>query len=487
MLPTSLVAQNYKPTVEGQESYYIKPDGEIKGIKTNQVSISGNDTILNNFHTFKYDTSYCPPDFKSGSIHASNAYSPSWLGKDIILKPNGEVNLTNHDDEIITLHTWAGYGTSWNAFDLQGGNYIEASVTSITQSNVLGNIDSIKTIALQAKNNQGTNISHPINGSEIKLGKNSGFVQLFSFLEFPDNTDSYIITDQTKLARRDVYDFNIGDVIQVKIEDYYGGQPFDTLAYVTKTILSKTYSQGQETVEYSIQQDYLIYRSYYDYQNTHQTVYLPQETYSETVTVMYDSLSSYIDENMPEEVGFKYWPTNNKDYPYYYHLFAPDTICSRVSMELYNLLGFIDNTQPDTCWYQHLDGETPITVYIKELGEYRHEYGNFHQYHETPIYYKQGGEICGSLVTGTKEQVPPLEIQISIYPNPASNELNIMLTQPILDATLNIYDTVGKLVLSKQNVNGNQLRFDLGLESGVYFVHVSAKNHKTFARKIIVR
>jgi hypothetical protein len=64
-----------------------------------------------------------------------------------------------------------------------------------------------------------------------------------------------------------------------------------------------------------------------------------------------------------------------------------------------------------------------------------------------------------------------------IYPNPATNEVNIELnsTSDILEAT--VYNTLGAVVVSKIKISENNKKLDVSLlDSGVYFIELQDKD-----------
>lgn len=74
---------------------------------------------------------------------------------------------------------------SWKMMDLGGDNMLEATVQSISITQVLGIDDSVKKIVLQAKDVNGNNITHLFNGKSFSIGKSSGLVSGYSFFIFP--------------------------------------------------------------------------------------------------------------------------------------------------------------------------------------------------------------------------------------------------------------------------------------------------------------
>ena len=67
---------------------------------------------------------------------------------------------------------------------------------------------------------------------------------------------------------------------------------------------------------------------------------------------------------------------------------------------------------------------------------------------------------------------------ISIYPNPTKEILNIDLIVPNQNTKINIYNSLGELILSKDIVNQNSIINTNQLQSGLYYLNV-LKNNKT--------
>jgi len=61
---------------------------------------------------------------------------------------------------------------------------------------------------------------------------------------------------------------------------------------------------------------------------------------------------------------------------------------------------------------------------------------------------------------------------VTIFPNPASGEVSVKLITNIPNASLKIYNILGKIVFSKEIINNNELLIS-NLASGLYFVNVN--------------
>ncbi|MFA9389986.1 MAG: glycoside hydrolase family 11 protein [Prolixibacteraceae bacterium] len=77
-------------------------------------------------------------------------------------------------------------------------------------------------------------------------------------------------------------------------------------------------------------------------------------------------------------------------------------------------------------------------------------------------------------------EVPSESEYIRIYPNPALGKVSIKLDDTVLNASIRIYDTSGKIVFSQEDITNHLLQVS-NLKSGMYFVNVkgSGFNYKT--------
>ena len=75
----------------------------------------------------------------------------------------------------------------------------------------------------------------------------------------------------------------------------------------------------------------------------------------------------------------------------------------------------------------------------------------------------------------------------SIYPNPVTNILNVTIPETELNSKIELYNSIGALVLSKDNYKAKYFSYDMtNYSSGVYFIKIStSQESKTY--KFIVR
>lgn len=90
-----------------------------------------------------------------------------------------------------------------------------------------------------------------------------------------------------------------------------------------------------------------------------------------------------------------------------------------------------------------------------------------------------------AIFTGIKE-VADYNNVVSVYPNPTKGFVNIEL--PVAIQSVSVVDITGKTIISAEEINNQQYSANLGgLNSGLYFVKVTAKDGKTAVKRIVVQ
>lgn len=77
--------------------------------------------------------------------------------------------------------------------------------------------------------------------------------------------------------------------------------------------------------------------------------------------------------------------------------------------------------------------------------------------------------------SGVKQNVINLPV-ISIYPNPASHELNITSTTDLSSAKTEVMNSLGEIISLQPIINGKNVHFNCsGLTDGIYFIRLTTK------------
>ena len=78
------------------------------------------------------------------------------------------------------------------------------------------------------------------------------------------------------------------------------------------------------------------------------------------------------------------------------------------------------------------------------------------------------------------------EISFSIYPNPASNSVNIAITEDLLNSTLTLTDITGRQLANVVLTTANRELSTDGLSNGVYFASIR-KNGGVYSKKLMIQ
>jgi hypothetical protein len=132
-----------------------------------------------------------------------------------------------------------------------------------------------------------------------------------------------------------------------------------------------------------------------------------------------------------------------------------------------------------------ITGQNPYTYTDSTV-----EPGKFYEYKLEAVLADESTEILG---TASCAPAPPAFAITKVYPNPASDLLNIALTLPQSGkVTLELYDLTGRVVTSKdiQVISAGELSEQLevsGLANGVYTLRATQMNLSASERVVLVR
>ncbi len=129
-------AQNYQTFISGRISYFDDQYRNIKCIRIDSVKFQ-TDSTLYPFTNIRQTEDGCYTPF-----------GDSWIGKKIIKKEDGLNIFFNMDHDSIKLNTTASLNDSWTAYFLPDSIKIIATVISHDTMSFLGQLDSVKTIAI---------------------------------------------------------------------------------------------------------------------------------------------------------------------------------------------------------------------------------------------------------------------------------------------------------------------------------------------------
>lgn len=81
------------------------------------------------------------------------------------------------------------------------------------------------------------------------------------------------------------------------------------------------------------------------------------------------------------------------------------------------------------------------------------------------------------------------DFQLSVFPNPANDQVNINFNEKINIVELQLINSSGSILMTiKKNETNNTIQIPLDkLENGIYFISISNKNYNTKTYKILKR
>lgn len=89
------------------------------------------------------------------------------------------------------------------------------------------------------------------------------------------------------------------------------------------------------------------------------------------------------------------------------------------------------------------------------------------------------------MTQATQSQITKADNKFTLYPNPATNTVNIVSSIAIKQ--IEIVDLMGRVVVTKANVNNIAVQLNnLQLKTGVYVVKSTLSNNTTITKKLII-
>jgi hypothetical protein len=425
-------------------------------------------------------------------------FGPSWIGRKVLIKPDGDNIYYNKINEPITIKTTGIVGEYWTCYQFSDGNYVKATIAEIEEMQFLGLTDSVKTITFQACNSSGYPVNHSINDKYLELTKNYGLLRTANFKLFPDLTEGiqgiyYEIFTQFELkgisdpqvgiqnlTLSSIWDFNVGDEIDSESGSFNWPGQSESDAW-KRHILQKDFNANGDSVSYLINICGMT-----EISNPDEFYYI---YYNDTIAIKY-----YIGEDtkidaLPDKVNvldFDY------DYSFIQCSFHPSGKLIKREKK-----GRLYSFPPDDCiqflWDEPLDDDR---IFIEGLGQfsYFHQVYNY-QFESYPVYFKKGEEEwgvqysfnCADFNTSTKETVNPQE-EISFAPNPMHNWSKLTIDNPEnKEYQFQLFNSMGILV-KEFHFQTNELIIQReNLTNGIYFYILTDSQKVKHNGKLIIR
>ncbi len=464
-VPFFLYAQNYELINVNNETHFIDDESDIYSIRIDSTSTIDGNTFLFNHKVFTETFSVSCPFIASDS---------SWIGYQIIVDNDGQYIFFNRQQDSIFIPSLAELNEHWSFYQFANGDYIDATISSIDNQMILGDLDNVKTITLQAKNDLDMDIDHPVNGQSISFSENNGIVSVFNFIDFPLDIKTYTLVGSANsangiqnLTAREIFDYDIGDEFHVE-RNYQNNWKY-TYRSIRKKILGKTVSLNQDTLNYIVEQ--CEFRIQNEDPLISPDTLSTLDTLTETIILSnYNLHQLTLEPVVNGYTEFSISQTHNRrkkthfDYNY-----NPDDDCWEELVVTYDF---------DFTFIEGLGGgyfSTPASNY-------------------TLVYYKKGDEEwgtpfeCSPLPTSIAnlEKEHP---QISVYPNPFSKQTRLTIEDYKFGErlTFELFEMTGKKIYY---TNINQPSFVIHKEnllSGLYFYKISnTKKRTSFIGKLMV-
>ena len=475
-------SQNYQALSSNRVNFYqadhsswnYQLEENILGIKTDSTAaLSSGDSVFYLYRMMR-DT---------GNLYFGDCIldtmAPCWLGSHALIKPNGDNIFFNREGDTIRIKTQAVLGESW-VFQRQPGFFYRATLDSLIYASIPGKEDSIKVISLQAFSNTGTPIPDRFNQKTIRLSKNHGFVTLYSFYDFPADTNRNQSIDYEPLTIGSVYDFNVGDIFHFKFGSNLAGPP----QYKVITILAKWFSAGNDTIFYRQREKNYINSLVWD-----PDPHVVSTTETDTVTLFYANPDSVLSAVLPHQKG------NNSVWNVsYYTLFAhPEYRNNRPSMTFdYSSTHMYDAGL--NCYIAAFEPTYDYHSFTRGCGAsytYHEEPADLSGFYDKLVYYVKGTETWGDpYIFNAVNEIPEEKLLLEAFPNPFTDRVEIRFETKIQgQVSLYLYSITGVLLLkiedSWKQAGSYTYHPDLSdLKKGVYILEYRSLENTGYKKLI---
>lgn len=448
------------------------------GIKIDSVEAVGNDSVFYNYWHVRQWESDCE----------LQPYTPSFLGRKIVVRPNGQTLFFNHAEDTIAINETASLNDSWEMMKLDGGLVVQAQVVDISNQVLLDSNIQVKTIQLSVLDSLGNVISHPsIDHDTIQISDKLGIIRSPDFHLFPDQIVTFQMAGMEKPHRGMhrvgcPHDFlvEVGDEFHRYSEnDPLWSENF-TSAKRIDVVISTSLNSNIQTINWEVVKQTFQFPAYT----------YTSEVYADTSYLDVSSMNEPCNGQMPNESVYLIDTIGSPDpnhYPFGIRLrrnrygtsfcgrpslttsgndletFIPDTLSSIGCYEMYPFVS--ESTSGSTQTTYEL-GNTYSSITYNTGGGSGGSYS-------TLKYFKHAGEECGNPYT-VSQLLSTDEIEQSefkIYPNP------IVVGQTL--QVLNFKNSTVKLL----SINGKQIPIEIvngsiktdNLVPGIYLIQIETE------------
>ena len=466
-MQTLLAAQNFSVFPIGSSQMFFNADSVVLSVAVDSSFTLGNDThFLLKREIERFDTLY---NNCIGTPHGS-----TFLGKQII----------ENNSDITFIYTYDSFSLKrrGNKVSFYNGDTVWVNYLGVKSDNLFnGQTDSVETYLVTCSS---LNIYCWPN-TVIKISKSNGIISFPRiYKELPIFFSTYIKAEQLSrtsynpLTYKDVSNFNVGDEFHYKGRDeFHNGQtyPLVTTFIWNYTVISKTILIDKISYKY--------YRKTLEKELDNNSQTWTSKIYFDTVVVNKSTKNTVLSPEGSYEISDTATPGAMR---FSVHL-KKHKIKDSTSLAFHNGPFYLFS---DTCYQFNSSYSIGESTYIvtKGIGEvYLFIEGgvsNTSTFVKNLFYYKIGNSIWGNpkYVSVKENQL----LAVNIFPNPASNILNITIPTFADVADLNLYNISGQVILkTKLETGKNQIQIS-EIPSGVYFVEIKIDGI-IIRKKIIVQ
>lgn len=482
---TASFGQNYKLfNAESEKVFTTYPvPSTTFSIAFDSVKSSGNDSVYYNFFRIN-DTlvsSGCP---WWGGPECYKQNVPVWLGNNVEYDIAGMYTFyTKFGDTLLLDFTITLNDTSvFYEDNTQRFRIVYEKIDTISYLNISDSAKFYKIMHTDLSNNL---INSSLNNQHIIVAKDIGMFRFFQADSFPQVLKSLQLVnnlfptyEMNALTTELIYDYAVGDEVQYNIYNYVYPTPPQTNFnyYVKYSILSRT--NLIDSIQY-LADRYLFYPdSSFAVNDTVMLTYPRFDTIAKIpFEAINDNFFSPPLENkleLADYCGLKLWTNTRTPNNYLYLGYCPAENC----------WGPVDTNGPLP---------TRSSTFVAGLGNYdswiKSPIGgplpqNYYASGTKIVYFKKDGISCGATQYLGLQELPNLQNQITLQPNPAKDAFRI--NSPYNVKTVSIADINGKTVYLKKDSNTNDAININHLKSGIYFVKLVISSDRVVTKKLVI-
>lgn len=479
----SAKTQNWQAVYSDRLVYF---DSSQQAIKIVSVSIdSAGDSTFKNYPQLFMDSLDRTEHFYGRVVD-----SVSWIGRRIVIKPNGYNVFINDSNEFLWLNTLANLNDTFLYLDSKKMQ-VKAYCNSVFYTDTFGVKDSVKQFKFIYSNKAG--YTNPFDTTiEILLSKHHGLLKTPVFCTIRShnnysvsNITMYEYCPKNYFTNRRFNDLDIGDEYEFKItNDENRYRYYDSRYYYQ--VIKKEPISGSDSIKYTYKVKLMVIEKYrkdkypYGPYDWYTETEIKHHVYNETKTLLVNDepINGWLPGQLANKFGgsrkiFVYGDTCNLVVFDDFYGEIIDTI-SNIFHPPFESAGGKDYHSRIGEMYWYLDGSTGNPNGVGR--RYDITYGNFCN----TIY---GDPFAKIYVYGVGIEDANGN-NIKLYPNPANSTVSISAPNII---AISLTDISGKKIDLPYTISNDISTFDVSvLSTGVYFCEVETEKGKT-THKLLVQ